>query len=241
MNKYGLIGRKLGHSFSVNFFSEKFKNENIESVYLNYELSNIDEMKSVLLEKNLKGLNVTIPYKEAIIPFLDELTEEATAIGAVNTVLFRDGKTIGANTDAFGFHQMIKPFLLNTHHKALLFGNGGAAKAVKYVLEQIGLEVLVAARSPREGEFRLEDVNELMIRHCGVLVNCTPVGMFPKEDLVLNIPFEAIHSDHLVIDLIYNPKETTFLRRAKANGAVVLNGETMLREQALQAWKLWNE
>jgi shikimate dehydrogenase len=241
MKTFGLIGKSLQHSFSKQFFTEKFQREQIEATYENFELPSIEGFENLVNEIKISGLNVTIPYKEAIIPFLDELTQEAREIGAVNTIIFKDDKYIGANTDAFGFHQMIKPFLLNTHQKALILGNGGASKSVRYVLKKIGLDVLIAARNPKEGEFCLEDVNELMIKHCGIVINCTPVGTFPNVNDCLNLPFEAFTSSHLAVDLIYNPKETSFLKQAAKYGAVVLNGETMLREQALKSWQLWNE
>ena len=240
MLKYGLIGEKLSHSFSKKFFSEKFEKEGVDAVYLNYELNSIAAIKDVWQNKDVQGLNVTIPYKTAVIPFLDELTDEAREIGAVNTVIFKDGKRIGANTDAFGFHQMIKPFLLNTHHKALIIGNGGAMKAVQYVLKKIGLDVLVVARNPHEGEFHMEDLNEMMVKHCGIIVNTTPVGMYPNVNECIHFPFNALTADHLVVDLIYNPEQTLFLKRSHDQGAVTLNGETMLREQALRSWELWN-
>lgn len=240
MLKYGLIGEKLSHSFSKKFFSEKFEKEGFDAVYLNYELNSIAAIKDVWQNKDVQGLNVTIPYKTAVIPFLDELTEEAHEIGAVNTIIFKDSKRIGANTDAFGFHQMIKPFLLNTHHKALLIGNGGAMKAVHYVLKKIGLDVLVVARNPQKGEFHLSDLNEMMVKHCGIIVNTTPIGMYPNVHECIDFPFNALTTDHLVIDLIYNPEQTLFLKRSHDQGAVTLNGETMLREQALRSWELWN-
>jgi len=241
MKHYGLLGKSLSHSFSKSFFTEKFEKEGIDAEYLNYEIDRIEDFEDLLDKHDLSGLNVTIPYKQSVIPFLDELTTEAKTIGSVNTILFQDGKRIGANTDAFGFQQMIKPFLLNTHHKALILGNGGVMRSVKYVLKQIGLDVLVAARNPQEGEFALSDVNEMMIKHCGIIVNCTPVGTFPNVDECLDLPYSAINEGHLVVDLIYNPPLTAFLAQAQHQKAVVLNGETMLREQALQSWQLWNK
>ena len=240
MKKYGLLGQSLTHSFSKSFFTQKFEQEQIDAVYDNFEMQRIEDVEELWRNNRFSGLNVTIPYKQVIIPFLDELTPEAAAIGSVNTILFHDGKRIGANTDAFGFQQMIKPFLLNTHHKALILGNGGVMKSVKYVLQQIGLDVLVAARNPNVGEFQLNEVNELMIKHCGIIINCTPVGTYPNVDEALNLPYHALNDGHLVVDLIYNPVHTLFLTHAKQQGAVTLNGETMLKEQALKAWELWN-
>jgi shikimate dehydrogenase len=240
MKRYGLIGKSLAHSFSKRFFEEKFSREGIDAEYVNVELADIEDVKDVFSTRPA-GLNVTIPYKEAIIPFLDELTDEARAIGAVNTILFREGKTIGANTDAFGFHQSVKPFLLNTHEKALILGNGGASKAVAFVLKQIGLEVIVAARNPEAGQFHWSEINENMIRFCGIVVNTTPLGTWPNVSEKPELPYHAFTTEHLVVDLVYNPPRTAFMDAAASHGAVVMNGETMLREQALRAWKLWNE
>ena len=237
---YGLIGKSLNHSFSQRYFRSNFDLEGVRSDYLNYELNSIHEVEAVFNTPKLAGLNVTIPYKQKIIPFLDELSAEAATIGAVNTIQFKDGKKIGHNTDAFGFRQMIKPFLTNKHEKSLIFGTGGASKAVAYVLENIGIEVLYISRSAEKGDFTYADINERMIEFCGIIVNTTPVGTYPDVDDSLEIPFQALTSDHLVVDLIYNPSETKFLRKAKQFGATVLNGKTMLEQQAEAAWKIWN-
>lgn len=238
--RFGLIGKKLGHSFSKNFFGAYFLEKGIDATYENVELSSIDEVKSVL-QSGFSGLNVTVPYKEAVIPFLDELSPEAKAIGAVNVIHFMNGQSVGYNSDAFGFHQSIKPFLLNVHERALLLGTGGAAKAVKHVFQQIGLDVISASRSP-EGErgFNYDEINEHMVRACKVIVNCTPIGMYPDVDSSPAFPFEFLTSEHLVVDLIYNPEKTLFLKRAEENGAVILNGSSMLKEQALRSWDIWN-
>lgn len=241
MRRFGLIGKTLSHSFSKRFFSEKFELEGIDAMFENVELPAIQEILPVFEAKCWSGLTVTIPYKEAIIPFLDELSEEAQAIGAVNVVAFRDGKKIGFNTDAFGFHQSIKPFLTNQHERALILGTGGASKAVAHVFRQIGLDVFFISRTPQgERQFPYEAINEHMLRACKVVVNCTPVGTFPHvEDCVL-FPFESLTPDHFCIDLIYNPEETVFLRKSKEQGATILNGYSMLKEQALKAWAIWN-
>ncbi len=242
MHKYGLIGKSLGHSFSKNFFEQKFAGEGIPASYENIELSQIDEVKSVLQNGGFSGLNVTIPYKQEIIPFLDELTDEAKTIGAVNTVLFRNGKTIGANTDAHGFHQSIKPFLTNRHERALILGTGGASMAIAYVLKNIGIDVKFVSRNPEnENEFSYESINQYMLQAFKLVVNCTPVGTFPNVEECIPFPFEFLTEEHLCVDLIYNPAETKFLRLAKENGATILNGESMLKEQALKSWVLWNE
>ena len=238
--KFGLLGRKLGHSFSEKFFTAYFKERSIDASYVNYEMDSIDEVKEIF-KQDLTGLNVTVPYKEAVIPFLDELSPEAIAIGAVNVIKFQEGKRIGYNSDAFGFHQSIKPFLLNVHERALILGTGGASKAVKYVFQQIGLDVIQISRTPLgEKEFGYEEINEHMVRACKVVVNCTPVGMHPDTNACIPFPFEFLTSEHLVVDLIYNPEKTVFLQRSEQHGAVILNGSSMLKEQALRAWEIWN-
>jgi shikimate dehydrogenase len=236
---FGLLGKSLGHSFSQEYFTKKFEAEGIDAVYQNLELAQIDELKTVLRTENLKGLNVTIPYKSDVIPFLDGLSDEAAKIGAVNTIVFENERVIGANTDAFGFQQMIKPFLLNTHERALILGNGGASKAVAYVLKSIGLDVVFAARNPQDGQFHLSEVNDMMVKHCGIIVNTTPVGTWPNVDDYISIPFHALTDAHLVVDLIYNPEQTEFLKRASEQGATTLNGLTMLYQQAEKSWQLW--
>jgi shikimate dehydrogenase len=236
---FGLLGKSLGHSFSQEYFTKKFEAEGIDAVYQNLELAQIDELKTVLRTENLKGLNVTIPYKSDVIPFLDGLSDEAAKIGAVNTIINENGKWIGANTDAFGFQQMIKPFLLNIHERALILGNGGASKAVAYVLKSIGLDVIFAARNPQVGQFHLSEVNDMMVKHCGIIVNTTPVGTWPNVDDYISIPFHALTDAHLVVDLIYNPEQTEFLKRASEQGATTLNGLTMLYQQAEKSWQLW--
>lgn len=242
MRKYGLIGKSLGHSFSKAFFEEKFAAEGIAASYENIELAQIDEVKRVLQHDGFSGLNVTVPYKQEIIPFLDELTEEAKSIGAVNTILFRNGKTIGANTDAHGFHQSIKPFLTNRHERALILGTGGASMAIAHVLKNIGIDVKFVSRNPEnENEFSYDSINQYMLQAFKLVVNCTPVGTFPNVEECIPFPFEFLTEEHLCVDLIYNPAETKFLRLAKENGATILNGESMLKEQALKAWTLWNK
>lgn len=240
MKKYGLIGKSLGHSFSKSFFDDYFLRKEIEASYSNLELATIEEFENQKTEYH--GLNVTIPYKEKIIPFLDELSDDARAIGAVNVIQFKDGKCIGHNTDAFGFHQSIKPFLTNKHERAIVFGTGGASKAIEFVLKKLGLEVIFVSRSPKGPNcFPYEEVNDHMLNACKLLVNCTPVGTFPNVDDYLDLPYNCLTEDHLVIDLIYNPSKTAFLRKSEENGAAILNGETMLKQQALKAYQIWNE
>ena len=240
LKHYGLIGKTLGHSFSEAFFKDYFEQNNIEAKYSNFELKEIEEISSIF-NQNLSGLNVTFPYKESVIPFLDRLDDSAAQIGAVNVIAFENGEKVGYNTDAYGFAQSIKPFLTFEHERALIFGTGGASKAVAHVFKQIGLDVFYISRNGNEanGVFRYEDINSHMLRSCRVLVNCTPVGTFPDVNACLELPFEHLTPAHLVIDLVYNPAETELMKRAKKNGAAVMNGLSMLQHQALKSYEIW--
>ena len=242
MKQYGLIGKSLSHSFSPLFFKQFFEINNISAEYKAYEIETIEKVKELLSQK-IAGYNVTIPYKESILPFLDEIDPIAKEIGAVNTIVFKNNKSIGYNTDAFGFKQSIKPFLTNKHDCALIFGTGGAAKAVAFVLKEIGIKVLYVSRKANgsKNHFAYTDVNENMLSACKLLVNCTPLGMFPQTEITVDIPFNALSKDHLVIDLIYNPEKTLFLERAQKQQATILNGSSMLKEQAMESWRLWNK
>jgi shikimate dehydrogenase len=241
MKVYGLVGKTLQHSFSADFFSDYFVTENIVAKYQNFELAAIEDIQSVF-DLKPAGLNVTIPYKESVIPFLDELDPIAEKIGAVNTIVFDGDKKIGYNTDAFGFKQAIKPFLNNQHERALIFGTGGAAKAVASVLKEIGVDVIFISRDPhgKNKHFNYSEVNLQMLNACKLMVNCTPVGTFPNSADFLPLPYEGIGKDHLVIDLIYNPIKSMFLQKAENQGATIMNGEGMLKAQAMKSWSLWN-
>lgn len=241
MKTYGLIGEKLGYSFSKTFFDEYFKKNSIDAAFFNFEIPTIDTIKEVF-KKDIAGLTVTIPYKQTIIPFLDEITPEAKEIGAVNVIQFKYGKRIGHNSDAYGFKQSIKPFLTNLHERALILGTGGASKAVAHVFKSIGIDVVFCSRNPSgPKEFPYDLLNEHMVNACKVVVNCTPIGTFPNVDKSIDFPFQFLTKDHLVVDLIYNPAKTKFLQKAEEVGATILNGESMLKEQALKAWEIWNE
>lgn len=237
---YGLIGKTLAHSFSAAFFKDYFEKNNIEAKYSNFELNAIEEIQT-LFKQNLSGLNVTFPYKESIIPFLDRLDESAAQVGAVNVVAFENGQTVGYNTDAYGFAQSIKPFLTFEHERALIFGTGGASKAVAHVFKQIGLAVFYISRNGNQenGVFSYEDINNHMLGSCKVLVNCTPIGTFPNVTDCIELPFEYLTPSHLVIDLVYNPAETELMKRAQKNGAAVMNGLSMLQHQALKSYEIW--
>lgn len=243
MSEYGLIGKNLSHSFSKAYFEKKFKELGLDYLeYANFELENIEDIKQVLARNpELRGFNVTIPYKESIIPFLDELSPEARGIAAVNCVKITNGKLIGHNTDAYGFASSIKPFLEPQHSRALILGTGGASKAVVFVLRRLNVEVFFASTSKkRQGTFPYEALNERLFNACKFIINTTPVGTFPNVNECPNIPYECITSQHLVYDLIYNPEETLFLKKAKERGATTINGLSMLQLQAEKSWEIWN-
>ncbi len=241
MHKFGLLGKKLDYSFSKSFFTELFDKNQIDASYENIEVADLSKWFEDLCYAEFSGFSVTIPYKTEIIPFLDELSEEAKIIGAVNTVKNVNGKLIGYNTDAFGFGQSIKPFLNNNHERAIILGTGGASKAIAYVLKNIGLSVIFVSRNPKgNNEFGYDAINENMLNACKMIVNCTPVGTFPEVDAKPNFPTDLISDKHLVVDLIYNPEKSLLLRESEKQGAIVLNGYSMLQEQAKKAWGIWN-
>ena len=247
MDRYGLIGYPLGHSFSKSFFTDKFASEGINAEYVNFELPAIEDFPEIVsVYRNIKGLNVTIPYKERIIPFLDTISKEAREIGAVNIVKVerRGGSTrlIGHNSDYIGFKDSIEPLLKPHHKKALILGTGGASKAVHYTLTKIlGLETVFVSRFERPGTVTYKDLNADVVREYEVIVNCTPVGMFPNNDDAPNIPYDALSEKNILFDLIYNPDVTRFMQLGAAQGAQVKNGLEMLILQAMASWKFWNE
>lgn len=242
--RFGLLGKTLGHSFSRSHFMEKFENEQIDATFENVELPDVKALEKWMkvAPTEFTGVSVTIPYKEAVIPFLDELSPEAKEIGAVNCIHFKNGKSIGHNTDAYGFGQSIKPFLRNIHERALLLGTGGASKAVAYTLENLGITVGYLSRTPNEDQmvWGYEQANEIMVKSFPMIVNCTPLGTFPNNEEKPDFPIELVGEDHFVVDLIYNPSETEFLRLARESGADILNGLSMLHQQAIKAWEIWN-
>lgn len=243
MKLYALIGHPLTHSRSKDYWNQKFKEEGLsEYRYENFDLSTVDQVPTLLREQpDLHGFNVTIPHKRTIIEYLDELDDTAREIGAVNTVRVKDGQLIGYNTDAYGFKLSIRPFLEPKHDRALILGTGGAARAVRYVLEQLGIPSIMVSRMPfGENKISYADLNEGVVKACKLIVNATPQGMSPHIDRFPPFNYEAIGTDHFVIDLIYNPKKTAFLQKAEAQGAMILNGEDMLRFQAEGAWHIWN-
>jgi len=248
MKKYGLIGFPLTHSFSSGYFSKKFTDENItDAVYENFSIESVGDFEKLIQKQpDLVGLNVTIPYKEKIIPYLDELDKTAKEIDAVNTIKFvmgPDCKKIlkGYNTDVFGFENAIRPYLNNTRGKALILGTGGSSKAVVFILRKLGISCDYVSRKISEPIFKTYD--ELTpddLQDYQLIINTTPLGMFPKTDECPRIPYEAISSKHVLFDLIYNPAETLFLAKGKAQGAVTINGLKMLHLQAEKSWEIWN-
>ncbi len=246
MDKYGLIGHPLGHSFSISYFNEKFQNEGIDAEYVNFDLPSIDALPEVLASNpDLRGLNVTIPYKEKVLSFLDSVTPEARAIGAVNVIrVIHKGNNIklkGYNSDVIGFTKSIEPMLDKNHKKALILGTGGASKAVKFGLNSLGLETVYVSRYERPGTIQYETLTPEIVKEYNVIVNCTPVGMFPRTDECPNIPYEALDEDSILYDLLYNPDETLFMYKGRKQGATVKNGLEMLLLQAFSSWEFWHE
>ena len=242
MDKYGIIGFPLGHSFSKGFFTEKFARESIDAQYLNFEIPDATMLKDVLRENpELRGLNVTLPHKQAVIPLLDELSDEAREIGAVNVIRIRDGRLKGFNSDIIGFSESIKPLLQPHHSKALILGTGGASRAIRVGLSRLGIEWTYVTRSPREGMFAYSDLTPEVMKEYTVIVNCSPVGMFPKVDQAPAIPYELLTPKHLLFDLVYNPEDTLFMQKGREQGAIVKNGLEMLHLQAVASWRFWNE
>ena len=235
MDTYGLIGYPLGHSFSRKFFTEKFEKEGIDAQYLNFEIPSIEEFPNTIKNNpTLRGLNVTIPYKQQVMQYLDDISEEAKAIGAVNVVKVGKEGLTGYNSDVIGFVNSIKPFLKSHHKKALILGTGGASKAIRYGLEEkLGIETLFVSRKAHEGIITYKDVTADMLQEYEVIVNCSPVGMFPHANECPSLPYEAMNAAHLLYDLVYNPEETLFMKKGAARGATVKNGLEMLHLQAL--------
>ncbi|NOY38171.1 MAG: shikimate dehydrogenase [Chlorobi bacterium] len=244
MKKFGLIGYPLTHSFSEKYFAGKFRRESIKDcVYQNYPIKNIRELPGLIAdEPGLAGLNVTIPYKEAVLPFLDHVSGEAAEIGAVNTVRIREGKTEGFNTDVYGFTKALEPCLKPHHSKALVLGSGGASKAVCFAFNRMGLDYSIVSRHPQKGVGMLgyEDLTGGLILQYTLIINTTPLGMFPDTDTFPPIPYDALTPQHLLFDLVYNPEETLFMKKGKAQGAAVFNGLEMLKLQAERSWEIWN-
>ena len=238
MKKYGLIGKKLGHSFSREFFNEKFKQLDLKNHYYeNYELENLLELKEVIKKNNLNGINVTIPFKEKIIKYLDIIDNTAKKIGSVNTIKIKNQKLIGYNTDTSGFEQSIIKLIKN-RKSALILGCGGASKAVQYALKKNNINTTIISRKNEKNYNNL--IKEDIINNL-IIINTTPLGMYPNIETCPEIPYEYLSHKHLVYDLVYNPKKTLFLKKAEKQNCQITNGFEMLKNQANEAWKIWQE
>ncbi|MFP3593086.1 shikimate dehydrogenase family protein [Chryseobacterium sp. SIMBA_038] len=236
--KLGLIGRNISYSFSKKYFEDKFQKLMLKGFsYSIFDLNEINEVEALFSTPDLLGFNVTIPYKEKIIDYLDELSDEAEKIGAVNCVLIQDGKKIGYNTDAVGFEKTLLLHKKAYQDSALILGNGGAAKAVKYALDKHGISSKIISRN---SEINFENLDKETVQNHKIIVQCTPVGTFPNVEDCLNFPFEGLSKEHLIIDLIYNPNYTQFIIKASEKGAKTVNGYYMLEQQAEKAWEIWN-
>lgn len=244
MKQFGLIGHPLAHSFSKQYFEKKFKNESIKNCsYQLFDIDNILDFNTIKDISGLIGLNVTIPYKQEIIKYLDEIEANAKLIGAVNTIRIDPitKKTKGFNTDYYGFKKSLKPFLENTHERALILGTGGASKAVHYVLKELNIDCLFVARTPeKDNEISYQDVNKFVIKHHQLIINTTPLGTYPNIENYPDIDYNNLTSNHLLYDLVYNPEETVFLKKGKEKGCKTINGLQMLKLQAEKSWEIWN-
>ncbi|WGD33990.1 shikimate dehydrogenase [Olleya sp. YS] len=245
MRNFGLIGKDISYSFSQNYFTLKFKDEDItDATYQNFDIQSIEDFKQqVLTTNNLAGLNVTIPYKESIIPFLDRLDKKAKKIGAVNTIKFtKKGNLKGYNTDIYGFKKSIKPHLKKHHKLALILGTGGASKAIAFVLKELNITYhFVSREASNNTKYTYDSLTHEDISQHQIIINCSPVGTFPNVDEAPNIPYQGITAKYILFDLIYNPSETLFLKHGKSKGAVTINGYNMLVFQAEKSWQIWNK
>ena len=242
---FGLVGYPLGHSFSESFFNNKFNSEGIDAQYLNFEIPNINEFRNIINNNtNLRGLNVTIPYKEQVIPYLDDIDITASEIGAVNVVKFiRNGNNLilkGFNSDVIGFCNSLKPLLKPHHTHALVLGTGGAAKAIAHGLKSLGIEPIYVSRTKKDGVLTYNELTPEIIEKYQVIVNTTPAGMYPNVDTCPDIPYHLLTPQHLCYDVVYNPEVTLFMKKSQEQGAMVKNGLEMLILQALAAWEIWN-
>jgi len=244
MLKFGLVGRDISYSFSRGYFADKFKKENLPHSYVNFDLQSINELDDIIRNTpNLKGLNITIPYKEDVIPILDGLNKRARKIGAVNTIrITRYQKLIGYNTDYYGFRNSLRPHLKKHHKRALILGTGGASKAIAYALKKLKIEYDYVSRSKKEGVmFLYSDLTDQIIASYSIIINCTPIGTFPNVSECPDIPYGGLTKKHILYDLIYNPEQTKFLSYGNMKGATTINGLEMLRLQAEKSWQIWNK
>jgi shikimate dehydrogenase len=240
--RFGLIGKNISYSFSRGYFTKKFSEMGLDRYsYENFDLERIDQFTDIMEQNStIKGFNVTIPYKEQIMPFLSQIDPEAQAIGAVNTIKILGNKTVGFNTDAYGFQKSIEPYLKEHHKKALILGTGGASKAVSFVLNKLGISYKFVSRNPKSNQYNYTDLNKEVLLEHTVIVNCTPLGTYPNINDKPNIPYNFITDQHLLFDLIYNPEKTAFLLAGELQGGNISNGSNMLQFQAEKSWEIWN-
>ena len=242
MKRYGLIGRSLAHSFSPTYFADLFTRSGLaDHRYDAFELASIDELPELIrTTPELLGLNVTIPYKESVMPLLDQVDPIAAAVGAVNTIRIENGRTTGYNTDVEGFRRLIDPYFKGENIRALVLGSGGASRAVAFVLRAAGIRFRVVSRSRERGDISWDLLDPTIVKVCPLIINTTPLGMYPNIHDAPDLPYSSIGARHVLVDLIYNPEETEFLKNGKANGATTVNGLGMLHAQAEEAWRIWN-
>jgi shikimate dehydrogenase len=245
IKRFGLVGKNISYSFSRGYFSEKFEELNLTNhVYQNFDLNEIEDFPEVFVKhsEELIGMNVTIPYKEKVGAYLDEIDEDAKQIGAINTIkILSSGKRVGYNTDVYGFQNSISPLIKEDHKKALILGTGGASKAVAYAFSKLNIAYKFVSRVPKDDtQISYDSINEALLKEYTVIVNCSPIGTSPDVHLCPNLPYECLSGKHLLYDLIYNPAESTFLRKGKEQGAVIKNGLQMLELQAEKSWEIWN-
>lgn len=244
MNKLGLLGKNISYSFSRAYFKNKFEEEKIaDTSYENFDIENIKLFPSIIKNtKNLKGLNVTIPYKEVVMPYLNKINKKAKEIGAVNTIkITKKGKLVGYNTDCYGFKKSLEPYLKPHHRKALILGTGGASKAIAFSLRKLKIDYSYVSRTAsKHVNYTYNNLTESILSEHQIIINCSPLGTYPNVENCPNIPYKAITNNHILFDLIYNPEETKFLKLGKDNGATTINGLNMLKLQAEKAWSIWN-
>lgn len=242
MKLYGLIGYPLGHSFSKKYFTEKFEQQALDCRFENFPIEHIDLLPEIIEQHpNLEGLCVTIPYKEKVLPFLDEISPEVEAINACNSIKITNKKLSGYNTDAIGFEQSLMHQLQPHHTNALILGTGGAAKAVEFVLKKLGISYTIVSRTARENIISYDSISRDLVKNTPLIINASPVGTFPNSNTYPLLPYEAITDRHYLFDLVYNPEKTIFLTKGKEKGAAIQNGFDMLINQAEASWKIWNE
>ena len=241
-HNYGLVGKNISYSFSQGYFTEKFKAMGLTNYsYRNYDFQSIEDFEVIVKEEeHLSGINVTIPYKEAVIPYLAAMDPEAEKIGAVNTIKFTENGLKGYNTDAYGFKTALQPLIKNGHNKALILGTGGASKAIAYVLAELNISFKYVSRNPSDGQLSYEQLDNGIMKSHTLIINCTPLGTFPNVGQKPDIPYEHVGPDHLLFDLIYNPEKSAFLEEGENRGAAITNGLKMLQLQAEKAWEIWN-